>query len=145
VLLEQLQIKASMSRGKLIDASFAFAAGAIFILSAIFSMDESGALMVKGSAVGWSCPFKLIFSYPCPFCGLSRSFVAMGHGDFSDSLQYHPLGWLMFFGFIVTFISIIWSFISKSSPVCERNVFIYGCLSMALLFISFWLIRIFIT
>lgn len=38
------------------------------------------------------CPFKLFTGLPCPGCGLTRSAVALLHGDPSASVFYHPLG-----------------------------------------------------
>ena len=38
------------------------------------------------------CPFRLASGLPCPGCGLTRSVVALAHGDLSASLYYHPLG-----------------------------------------------------
>src|SRR4051794_22012477 len=38
------------------------------------------------------CPFKVLTGLPCPGCGLTRSTVALLHGDLSTSLYFHPLG-----------------------------------------------------
>lgn len=38
------------------------------------------------------CMFKLLFSLPCPGCGLMRSVSSVLHGDFLKSWNYHPLG-----------------------------------------------------
>ncbi len=34
---------------------------------------------------------------PCPGCGLTRSFVSLGHGHFWEALHWHPLGPALFF------------------------------------------------
>jgi hypothetical protein len=46
------------------------------------------------SAQGWPklCLFNSLTGYPCPFCGLSRSFMAIGHGDFKTAWRYNLLG-----------------------------------------------------
>lgn len=131
-----------MSQGKVIDASIVFAVGAIFILSAVFTLGDSGELLFTGSEIGWICPFRLIFSYHCPFCGLSRSFIALAHGDFYISLRYHPLGWLMFLSFAASFIAICYSMIRKRPAVCESRIFIVGCLVVAAIFVLYWVIQI---
>lgn len=41
------------------------------------------------------CPFRLLTGIPCPSCGLTRSWVALMHGDLGQSLAFHPLGWLV--------------------------------------------------
>ena len=41
------------------------------------------------------CPFYNITGLPCPGCGLTRAFVSLGHGQWLESLHWHPLGWLI--------------------------------------------------
>ncbi len=38
------------------------------------------------------CLFYHLTGQPCPGCGLTRSFVSLGHGDWHDALRWHPLG-----------------------------------------------------
>ncbi len=38
------------------------------------------------------CPFRMWSGLPCPGCGLTRSVVALAHGDLAASLYFHPLG-----------------------------------------------------
>lgn len=38
------------------------------------------------------CPFKLMTGLPCPGCGMTRSVVALLHGDVTGSAYFHPLG-----------------------------------------------------
>lgn len=38
------------------------------------------------------CLFKDLTHLPCVFCGLTRSFVLIGHGQWQESLRYHLLG-----------------------------------------------------
>ena len=40
---------------------------------------------------GPACPFLFATGLPCPFCGMTRGTIAMGHGDFREALAYHPL------------------------------------------------------
>jgi hypothetical protein len=42
------------------------------------------------------CGSRLLLGVSCPGCGLTRSFVALASGDFSRSLEFHRLGWLVF-------------------------------------------------
>ncbi len=41
------------------------------------------------------CPFRMTTGLPCPGCGLTRSVVALAHGDLGGSLYFHPLGLLV--------------------------------------------------
>lgn len=47
------------------------------------------------------CQFRNLFNVPCPGCGLTRSFVSMGHMDFVGAWNYHPVG--VFFYAVVVF------------------------------------------
>ncbi|MGI8593385.1 MAG: DUF2752 domain-containing protein [Solirubrobacteraceae bacterium] len=38
------------------------------------------------------CPFRLVTGLPCPFCGMTRSLLALGQGDLGASVRLHPLG-----------------------------------------------------
>ena len=51
-----------------------------------------GAGEVEGPTV---CPFRLATGLPCPFCGTTRSLMALGRGDLEASLQLNPLGLLL--------------------------------------------------
>lgn len=41
------------------------------------------------------CPFRLVTGLPCPFCGMTRSLLALGQGDLGASVRLHPLGPLL--------------------------------------------------
>lgn len=51
-----------------------------------------------------TCVFKNLTGLPCPGCGLSRSMVAIAHGELRQSLYYHRLGLLTFLYVLVQFI-----------------------------------------
>ncbi len=56
----------------------------------------SGAhLSIEGVALPGVCAFRDVTGIPCPGCGLTRSWVALLHGDLAASLGFHPLGWLV--------------------------------------------------
>lgn len=42
------------------------------------------------------CMMKVMAGIPCAGCGLTRSFIALGHGDWQASWQYHPAGMFLF-------------------------------------------------
>ena len=41
--------------------------------------------------LGTSCILASTTGLPCPGCGGTRAFIALIHGDFIGSLQFHPL------------------------------------------------------
>lgn len=42
------------------------------------------------------CTFLWFTGYPCPFCGFTRSFLAIGEGDWAFALHNCPLACLVF-------------------------------------------------
>ncbi len=40
------------------------------------------------------CPLKQITGLDCPFCGMTRAYLAFFSGDFKLALQYHELFYL---------------------------------------------------
>ena len=43
--------------------------------------------------LGHACPINLIFGVPCPGCGLTRAWLCVFHGSFTDAFLMHPLFW----------------------------------------------------
>ncbi len=43
-----------------------------------------------------TCTFRTLTGLPCPGCGLTRSFISMGHANFRDAWNYNPAGFLFF-------------------------------------------------
>jgi hypothetical protein len=59
------------------------------------SLGAAGLGVLSGGETGDGpvlCPFRLATGLPCPFCGLTRSMLAAGGGDWETSLQLSPLG-----------------------------------------------------
>jgi hypothetical protein len=44
------------------------------------------------------CPFYTLTGHPCPFCGGTRSFAYMWHGDVANAVRLYPLGPAIFAG-----------------------------------------------
>lgn len=85
------------------------------------------------------CPFKLIFSIPCPFCGLTRSFYSILAGNIKNAMYYNILILiviiLLFFINIVLLIEIIKNediFTNKTISFITQNkkIIIFICLIM---------------
>lgn len=46
------------------------------------------------------CPFRLITGVMCPGCGMTRSFLSIGHGAMVDVISYNPIGPFLFSYFV---------------------------------------------
>jgi len=75
-------------------------AGAVWAtLTAILAASLLLPLPGRGGSIGHLpsvCPFYNLTGLPCPGCGLTRAFVCLGHGQWRESLHWHPLGWLVY-------------------------------------------------
>jgi hypothetical protein len=61
---------------------------AVFVASVVWRpLDEGGFVL---------CLFNKLTGLPCPGCGLTRSFCALGHGELGRAVAFHPLGPLVF-------------------------------------------------
>lgn len=47
------------------------------------------------------CPYHVLTGFWCPGCGLTRSFVSMGHGDFNGAVRFNPLGPILYLALLV--------------------------------------------
>lgn len=55
------------------------------------------------------CPFYALLDFPCLFCGLTRSFMAMGSLDIRQAFIFHPLGPALYTGMLGLGATVAWS------------------------------------
>jgi len=48
------------------------------------------------SRVGLRCGFLSLTGWPCLFCGMTRAFLAAGHGAWAEAFRQSPVGALLF-------------------------------------------------
>lgn len=56
-----------------------------------------------------SCGSKIFFGVECPGCGLTRSFISLSRGDFSEAWKWNRVGWLLVVALLLQFPYRIWS------------------------------------
>lgn len=61
---------------------------AVFVISAWWRPAELPSII--------ACPFRALTGLPCPGCGMTRAFCALGHGEWRLALQYNALSPLVF-------------------------------------------------
>ncbi len=82
--------------------SLLFLCGAILILSSVLGINAQGQVYLPpfenfgGPTI---CATKALFHRDCAGCGITRSLVSLGHGNWRASLFYHPAG-IAFYGFL---------------------------------------------
>lgn len=67
------------------------------VLAAAMWLEVSGEHLAApgGATLGGMCFLRELTGMICPFCGMSRSVVALVHGDLAASLGFHPGGALI--------------------------------------------------
>lgn len=63
----------------------------------------ASALLPADGVPGYACLFLKFTTLPCPFCGMTRAFIAAAHGHFGDALRQSPLALLVFAGTVLVF------------------------------------------
>lgn len=82
------------------------------------------------------CPFKAIFSIPCPGCGMTRAYLSLLSFDFVKALEYNPMFWS------VPVLLVFYFFDGRVFKKNWINAFVL-CSVLAGFFLS-WIIRLFI-
>jgi hypothetical protein len=70
----------------------------VMILSLLLSVREERQVLVPllGTPLPELCLTKRWTGVGCPGCGMTRSFISLGHGDVRAALHYNPAGPLLF-------------------------------------------------
>jgi hypothetical protein len=61
---------------------------AVFVLSATWRPSELPSFVL--------CPFRALTGLPCPGCGMTRAFCALGHGEWRLAVGFNALSPLVF-------------------------------------------------
>jgi hypothetical protein len=70
------------------------------VLPAFMAQSGSEHVQFLGLQLPGSCMSRELFGTTCPGCGLTRSFVALTHGRFQESLSLHRLGIVLYLFFV---------------------------------------------
>jgi hypothetical protein len=59
------------------------------------------------------CYFHEITGHSCPSCGLTRSFHAIAHLKFQQSIEFHPMGMILYFALLAFLLKFILEIVLK--------------------------------
>jgi uncharacterized membrane protein YfcA len=79
------------------------------VLGASFTLSQ---LWARGVNPMPPCMFHLLTGQPCPFCGGTRSFVALVRGDVGAAVHVFPIGPLLFLALVIAVAYSIWSLVT---------------------------------
>jgi len=85
------------------------------------------------------CPFRLMTGRPCPACGLTRSWIALMHGNLRESIAFHPLGPLTVMAAILVVLGVHQRFPGLIRLINTRPVLAGG----AAIVLAVWVVRFF--
>lgn len=120
------------ARGRTLDAAGAVLAAAQ-VGGAALLVPRGDALAWPGGAdVGVSCLSRAVLGLDCPFCGMSRSFVALAHGDVARAFAFHAAGPLLFAAMVVFLVAVTAAAIRRAPPLFARPRFLFAFQSVAI-------------
>jgi len=85
----------------------------VFLASVVFKPQAVGPY----DAYFTVCGFKNLTGLPCPGCGLTHSFCALGKGDLTDAFAFNALGPLLFVALVLTWLRAALILANRTEPV----------------------------
>jgi hypothetical protein len=119
----------------------------IVLLSMLLSLGSEpgqGLLPVVNRPLPPLCQMKMFTGIDCPGCGLTRSFIALGHGQWRDSFRFNPAGplWFVFLALQIPYQALQLHRISRRKRPLDFTWWgqglIYACLAALILQ---WVVR----
>jgi hypothetical protein len=122
--------------GRALDLGFAALVAAQLGASAWLTPVGDQVVLPGGDSLGGMCWFRAVFHVDCPFCGMTRSFVALAHGDVAGGFRFHPAGPLLFVAMAVALVALVTVFVRRGQPLVERRRFVIASEAVALVCLS---------
>jgi hypothetical protein len=110
--------------GRALDVGLAAFFAALLGASAWLTPAGDQLVLPGGAPLGGLCWFRAAFHIDCPFCGTTRSFVALAHGDVAAAFRFHPAGPLLFAAMMVALVAIVTALARRTQPLVERPRFV---------------------
>jgi len=129
-----------MKRHRWMDAGLALGTGGVLAGAAALASAGNGLVFPGGRPVPPLCFFHQATGLECPFCGMTRSFVALMHGEAAAAFGFHPAGPLALAAVAAVFGCTVISALLRHRPLWGRPGFAtfvqyvaVGCMVVGLL------------
>lgn len=127
--------------GRTLDVGLAGVAAAQLAAATWLVPTTSGGVATSdGTPLGALCWLHAAFGVDCPMCGMTRSFVALAHGEVAAAFRFHPAGPLLFVAMVALVVGVAVTAVRRTRPLVERRRFMLGfqtivfvCLAMGVL------------
>lgn len=121
------------TRGRILDVGFAGLA-AVQLAAAAWLVPAGDQVVTRdGSPLGGLCLLHSALGVHCPLCGMTRSFVALAHGNVEAAFRFHPAGPLLFAAMVVFVGAAVIISIRRLPPLVERRNFLIAFQTVTLL------------
>lgn len=77
----------------------------------------------SGETLPTFCWIRATTGHECPTCGLSRSFVALFHGEPGHAFRFHPVGPVLAVATLMVLVAVLGLAIAGREPLWGRPVF----------------------
>ncbi|NVB80590.1 MAG: DUF2752 domain-containing protein [Kofleriaceae bacterium] len=81
------------------------------------------------------------FGIDCPMCGMTRSFVALAHGDIGAAFRFHPAGPLLFVAMVALVVAVAITAARRARPLVERKRFVFAFQTIVLLCLAMGVLK----
>lgn len=128
-------------RGRTLELTWAALLAAQVGAAVVLAPRGSSIVMPGGAPLGIACLSRALFDIECPMCGMSRSFVALGHGHLGAALGFHPAGPLLFVAMLAFIGAVMVAWARQAPPVLARPRFMAAVEIVALTCVAIGIIK----
>lgn len=107
--------------GRWLDGAGAALAAAQLGLAAVLVPRGDTVTWPDGAPLGGACVSQALLHVDCPLCGMTRSFVALAHGDLRAAVEFHPAGPLWFVAMLGFVAAVVTTWIREAPPLLARR------------------------
>ncbi len=130
----------------------------MFLVLSVVVLALSMTMSVRGAGTQVSLPFldrplpelchmRRFTGLDCPGCGLTRSFISLGHGDVVAAWQFNPAG-ILLFGLLVAQLPYrslqLWRIRRAQPEWYPRSLFTWLTVALISLLLMQWIIKLFL-